>query len=181
MCYDTGADPLEVAESYALMNGAVTANAQLDDGAVCVDAAVSNESFFAKFLDEDSLDAGAEAVAGCFPPEGKNYVMPIAWSCRPTYVDEEPFDPGLDCKVMALDLAEHRIRVNTICPTFIETPLTKPFFDNLDFKRDTLSRIPLGHLGQLEDIMGAVVYLASPASALVTGSALMVDGGWTAQ
>lgn len=85
------------------------------------------------------------------------------------------------CKAMALELAGHNIRVNTICPTFIETPLTRPFFENPDFKQDTLSKIAFGRLGQLEELMGAVVYLASPASTLVTGSALMLDGGWTAQ
>ncbi|MFO1351764.1 MAG: SDR family oxidoreductase [Gammaproteobacteria bacterium] len=84
-------------------------------------------------------------------------------------------------KAMALDLAPHHIRVNTICPTFFETPLTKPFFENAEFKRATLSRIALGRLGQVEEIMGAAVYLASPAASLVTGSALVVDGGWTAQ
>ena len=85
------------------------------------------------------------------------------------------------CKAMALELAEHNIRVNTLCPTFIETPLTRPFFENTEFKQDTLSKIAFGRLGQLEELMGAVVYLASPASTLVTGSALMLDGGWTAQ
>lgn len=102
LCYSTGADPLDVAESYSFMNGAATANAQFDNESVVVNTSVTNDSFFAKIFNESSLDAGAEAVAGCFPPEG-NYLMPIAWSCRPTLVDEEPFDPGLDCKMMALD------------------------------------------------------------------------------
>ncbi len=81
---------------------------------------------------------------------------------------------------MALDLAQYRIRVNSIGPTFILTPMTAPFFENKEFHDDTISRIPLGRLGNLEDVMGAVVFLASPAAALITGSALVVDGGWNA-
>jgi NAD(P)-dependent dehydrogenase (short-subunit alcohol dehydrogenase family) len=83
-------------------------------------------------------------------------------------------------KAMAIELAPHKIRVNTIGPTFIETPLTKPFFENKAFLDDTLARIKLGRLGQVEDLMGAVVFLASDASALMTGSAMVIDGGWTA-
>jgi NAD(P)-dependent dehydrogenase (short-subunit alcohol dehydrogenase family) len=82
---------------------------------------------------------------------------------------------------MAVELGPHRIRVNTICPTFIETPMTRPFLQDEAFMRSVLSKIKLGRLGQVEDLMGAVVFLASDASALMTGSALMVDGGWTAE
>ena len=71
------------------------------------------------------------------------------------------------------------IRVNTICPTFIETPMTEPFFRDEAFRRSVLSKIKLGRLGRVEDVVGAAVYLAE-ASALMTGSALMLDGGWTA-
>ena len=84
-------------------------------------------------------------------------------------------------KAMAVELGPHRIRVNTICPTFIETPMTRPFLQDEAFMRSVLSKIKLGRLGQVEDLMGAVVFLASDASALMTGSALMVDGGWTAE
>lgn len=83
-------------------------------------------------------------------------------------------------KAMALDLAPHGIRANTICPTFIETPMTKPFLADPAFRADVLARIPLGRVGTVDDIVGAVLYLASDASSLVTGSALKVDGGWTA-
>ena len=83
-------------------------------------------------------------------------------------------------KVMAVELAEHRIRVNTICPTFIETPMTRPFFEDPTFKERVVSKIKLGRLGTVEDLMGALVFLASDASSLMTGSALLVDGGWTA-
>jgi NAD(P)-dependent dehydrogenase (short-subunit alcohol dehydrogenase family) len=84
-------------------------------------------------------------------------------------------------KAMAIDLAPHKIRVNTIAPTFIETPMTRPFFQNEAFRTDTLKRIKLGRLGQLEDLTGAVVFLASDAAALMTGTSLVVDGGWTAE
>ncbi len=83
-------------------------------------------------------------------------------------------------KAMALDLAPSGIRVNTLCPTFIETPLTKPYLENEAFRAGVLSKIKLGRLGQVEDLMGAIVFLASDASALMTGSSLMIDGGWTA-
>jgi len=83
-------------------------------------------------------------------------------------------------KAMAIELASHRIRVNTLSPTFVETPMTRPFFENEAFRRDVLSKIKLGRLGQVEDLTGAVVFLASDASALMTGASLVIDGGWTA-
>jgi NAD(P)-dependent dehydrogenase (short-subunit alcohol dehydrogenase family) len=84
-------------------------------------------------------------------------------------------------KAMAIDLAPHGIRVNSIGPTFIDTPLTRPFWDDRAFHADVVRRIKLGRLGTVEDLMGAVVFLASDAAALVTGTALVVDGGWTAE
>jgi NAD(P)-dependent dehydrogenase (short-subunit alcohol dehydrogenase family) len=83
-------------------------------------------------------------------------------------------------KALAVEVAPHRIRVNSIAPTFVETPMTRPYFENAAFRDDTLRKIKLGRLGRVEDIMGAVVYLASDAAALVTGTSLVVDGGWTA-
>jgi len=84
-------------------------------------------------------------------------------------------------KAMAIDLAAHGVRVNSIGPTFIDTPLTRPFFEDRAFRDDVLRRIKLGRLGNVEDLMGAVLFLASDAAALVTGTALVVDGGWTAE
>jgi NAD(P)-dependent dehydrogenase (short-subunit alcohol dehydrogenase family) len=84
-------------------------------------------------------------------------------------------------KAMAVELAPHGIRVNTVAPTFIETPMTKPMLDKPEFKSFVLDRIPLGHMGAIKDVAAAVLYLAAPASALVTGTSLKVDGGWTAQ
>jgi NAD(P)-dependent dehydrogenase (short-subunit alcohol dehydrogenase family) len=84
-------------------------------------------------------------------------------------------------KALAVELAPHRIRVNSVAPTYVETPLTRPFFEDPEFRERTLERIPLGRIGQVEDVVGAVVYLASPASSLVTGTSLLVDGGYTAR
>lgn len=84
-------------------------------------------------------------------------------------------------KAMAVDLAPLGIRVNSIGPTFIDTPLTRPFFENKAFSDFVLGKIKLGRLGTVEDLMGAVVFLAGDAAALITGTALVVDGGWTAE
>jgi NAD(P)-dependent dehydrogenase (short-subunit alcohol dehydrogenase family) len=83
-------------------------------------------------------------------------------------------------KAFALDLASHSIRSNTIAPTFIETPLTKPYFEDPVFKSHVLSKIKLGRIGRVEDLMGAILFLASDASALMTGTSIIIDGGWTA-
>ena len=84
-------------------------------------------------------------------------------------------------KAMAIELAPHNIRVNSLAPTFVETPMTRPFFQNESFRTDTLNRIKLGRLCQLQDLTGPILFLASDASALMTGSSLVVDGGWTAE
>ncbi len=84
-------------------------------------------------------------------------------------------------KAFALDLATYGIRSNVIAPTFIETPMTKPFFEDESFKASVLAKIKLGRIGQVEDLMGAVLFLASDAAAMVTGTSLVVDGGWTAE
>ncbi len=82
-------------------------------------------------------------------------------------------------KSMAIELGPLGIRVNTLCPTFVETPLTRPFLQDPAFKSHVLEKIKLGRLGQLEDLVGGAIYLASDASSLMTGSALVLDGGWT--
>lgn len=84
-------------------------------------------------------------------------------------------------KALAVELAPRNIRVNSVAPTFIETPLTRPMFDDESFRRSVLESIPLGRLGQVDDVVGAVMFLASPAAAMVTGHSLRVDGGWTAR
>ncbi len=99
---------------------------------------------------------------------------------RTVYSTSKHATEGLT-KAMAWDLAPHGIRVNAVAPTFIETPMTRPFLDDKAFVEDTLSRIALGRFGQPQDVAAAVVYLASLASDMVTGTSLLVDGGWTAR
>ena len=84
-------------------------------------------------------------------------------------------------KSMAIEWGKLNIRINTICPTFIRTPLTQSTFDNPERAAFILGKIKLGRVGEVHDIMGAAVYLASDASSLVTGTHLIVDGGWTAE
>ena len=84
-------------------------------------------------------------------------------------------------KALAVEIGHHGIRVNSICPTFIVTEMTEPYFQDEAFRESVLAKIRLGRLGEVEDIMGPVVFLASDASALMTGASLLVDGGWTAE
>lgn len=84
-------------------------------------------------------------------------------------------------KSMAIEWGKKGIRINTICPTFIVTPLTQSTFDRPERRAWIEDKIKLGRIGQVEDIMGGVVFLASEASSLITGTALMIDGGWTAE
>jgi len=119
-------------------------------------------------------------------PQGGGKVINIAsqmgvvgYSYRSAYCSAKAGVVNLT-RVLAFEWAKHRINVNTIGPTFVDTPLTKPMFENKEFYNDVISRIPLGRLATPEDIVGAVVYLASPASDMVTGHTLLVDGGWTA-
>ena len=84
-------------------------------------------------------------------------------------------------KAMAIELAPHQIRVNSVAPTFIETPLVSKIVDTEEKRQFLYSQIPLGRIGQPSDISAAVLYLASPAAAMVTGISIKVDGGWTAQ
>ncbi|MGO7133587.1 SDR family NAD(P)-dependent oxidoreductase [Rhizobium leguminosarum] len=83
-------------------------------------------------------------------------------------------------KSMAIEWGQYGIRVNTICPTFIRTPLTEQTFSNPERVKWMMDKIKIGRIGQVEDVMGAVTYLASDAAGMITGTALRVDGGWTA-
>ena len=83
-------------------------------------------------------------------------------------------------KVLAIELAQHEITVNAVAPTFIATELTRSTLEDPEWRERILSRIPLGRVGGVEDVVAATVYLASPAGAMVTGHTLLVDGGWTA-
>ncbi|MAJ23146.1 MAG: oxidoreductase [Candidatus Pelagibacter sp. TMED64] len=84
-------------------------------------------------------------------------------------------------KGMAIDLAKNNIRVNTVCPTFVETPMIKRFFKNKKFKKEVISNIPLGRVADASDVATAVAFLASDASSMITGTSILVDGGWTAK
>ena len=84
-------------------------------------------------------------------------------------------------KGMAIDLAKYNIRVNTVCPTFVVTPMTKKFLKNKKFKKETLGNIPLGRFAEMSEIASSVVFLASEAASMITGTSLLVDGGWTAK
>ena len=83
-------------------------------------------------------------------------------------------------KGMAIDLAKNNIRVNTVCPTFVKTPMTERFFKNKKFKSDTIKKIPLGRIAEVGDVATVVAFLASDASSMITGTSILVDGGWTA-
>lgn len=84
-------------------------------------------------------------------------------------------------KAMAVELADRGIRVNTLCPTFVDTPLIRKIVDTPEKEAFLVSKIPLGHMAKMDDVIGAALYLAGPAARMVTGTALKVDGGWTAQ
>jgi NAD(P)-dependent dehydrogenase (short-subunit alcohol dehydrogenase family) len=120
----------------------------------------------------------AESVKGSFIHIGSQ-MGHVGGPNRSLYCGSKWALEGMN-KAFALDLATHGIRSNTIAPTFIETPLTKPFFEDATFKASVLSKIKLGRIGQVEDLMGAILFLASDASALMTGTSMIIDGGWTA-
>jgi NAD(P)-dependent dehydrogenase (short-subunit alcohol dehydrogenase family) len=104
----------------------------------------------------------------------------VGWAGRTIYTATKHATEGFT-KALAVELAPSGIRVNSIAPTFIETPMTKPFLENKAFRQSVLDKIKLGRLGQVEDLMGAIVFLASEASSLMTGTSIVIDGGWTAE
>ncbi len=99
---------------------------------------------------------------------------------RATYVTSKHAVEGMT-KAMALDLASHQIRVNTVCPTTIETDLNRHLLADSEYRASTVARIPLGRIGEPEEVAAAVLFLASPEAAMITGTSLLVDGGGTAQ
>ena len=84
-------------------------------------------------------------------------------------------------KAMAIELAANNIRVNSVGPTWVDTPMTRPALENPALRQNVLNSIPMGQLAQIEDVVGAVVFLSSPAAGMITGTSLVVDGGWTAR
>ncbi|HWM83333.1 MAG TPA: SDR family NAD(P)-dependent oxidoreductase [Pseudolabrys sp.] len=103
----------------------------------------------------------------------------VGGPARAVYAASKHAIEGLT-KTMAIELAPHGIRVNALAPTYIETPMTRPALQDETFRSAVLSKIPLGRIGQPSDLTGAIVFLASDASALMTGTSLIIDGGWTA-
>jgi NAD(P)-dependent dehydrogenase (short-subunit alcohol dehydrogenase family) len=104
----------------------------------------------------------------------------VGWAGRTIYVAAKHALEGFT-KALGVELAPIGIRVNSLAPTFIETPMTKPFFENPQFKKAVLDKIKMGRLGKVEELMGAIVFLASDASSLMTGTSMVIDGGWTAE
>jgi NAD(P)-dependent dehydrogenase (short-subunit alcohol dehydrogenase family) len=146
-----------------------------DDFDAVIDLNVKSSFFVAQAATRGMIDQG---VAGSLIHMGSQ-MGHVGGINRSLYCASKWALEGMS-KAFALDLATYGIRSNTIAPTFIETPLTKPFFDDVEFKASVLAKIKLGRIGQVTDLMGAVVFLASDASALMTGSSLVIDGGWTA-
>ncbi len=104
----------------------------------------------------------------------------VGWARRTIYTASKHAVEGFT-KALALELAPNNIRVNSIAPTFIETPMTIPMFADEAFRTSVINKIALGRVGRVEDLMGAIVFLASDASSLMTGTSLVIDGGWTAE
>ncbi len=136
--------------------------------------------FVAQACVRQMMADGAAKDFGCSLIHMSSQMGHIGGPTRALYCASKWAVEGMN-KAFALDLAPHGIRSNTIAPTFIETPMTKPFMEDPAARTNILSKIKLGRLGTVEDIMGAVVFLASDAAALITGTSLIVDGGWTAE
>ena len=140
-----------------------------------LDLNVKSSFFVAQACAKRMIDSRRAVVSSISAVRwGMSADQPISFYCASKWALE-----GMS-KAFALDLAAYRIRSNTIAPTFIETPMTRPYFADAAFKASVPDKIKLGRLGTVEDLMGAVVFLASAASALMTGTSLVIDGGWTA-
>ena len=186
--------PLDVTDSAAV-RGAFAGLGALD---ILVNNAGLNRPQPFLEVDEDTLDRlltlnvraaflVAQASARRMIVQGKGVIINISSQMghvgserdRTVYVMTKHAIEGLT-KAIAVELAPKGVRVVSIAPTFIDTPLVRPFFDDPTFRKWVLDRIPSGRLGTVEEVASAVVFLASPAAALVTGSSLLADGGWTA-
>jgi NAD(P)-dependent dehydrogenase (short-subunit alcohol dehydrogenase family) len=186
--------PLDVTDSAALRD----AFADLSRLDILVNNAGVNRPQPFLEVDEETLDRlltlnvraaflAAQAAARRMTAQGEGVIINMTSQMghvgserdRTVYVMTKHAIEGLT-KAMAVELASKGVRVVSIAPTFIDTPLVRPFFDDPTFRKWVLDRIPIGRLGTVEEVASAVVFLASPAASLVTGSSLLVDGGWTA-
>jgi NAD(P)-dependent dehydrogenase (short-subunit alcohol dehydrogenase family) len=186
--------PLDVTDSAAMRN----LMAGLDRIDILVNNAGLNRPQRFLEVDEETLDRLlalnvraafliAQAAARRMVSDGGGVIINMSSQMghvgserdRTVYVMTKHALEGLT-KAMAVELAAKGVRVVSVAPTFIDTPLVRPFFDDPTFRQWVLDRIPLGRLGTVEEVANAVVFLASPAASLITGSSLLVDGGWTA-
>jgi NAD(P)-dependent dehydrogenase (short-subunit alcohol dehydrogenase family) len=138
-------------------------------------------------LNVRSMFVTAQAAARLMEPLGSGVIINMSSQMghvgaarRTVYCMTKHAIEGLT-KAMAVELAPRGIRVNSVAPTYIETPMTRPFLEDASFRDDVLRRIPLGRTGTIEEVAATVVFLASPAASLITGASLLADGGYTAQ
>lgn len=124
--------------------------------------------------DADRLERGG-AVVNISSTLGR-----VALDGRSVYAMTKHAVEGLT-KAMAIELAPRGIRVNAVSPTWVDTPMTRPALSDPAYRDEIIGYIPIGHLARIEDVANAVVFLASPAAAMITGASLVVDGGWTAR
>ncbi len=187
-------DVTKIPEIYAMVEQAVNAFGHID---ILVNNAGTNVPQWAAEVTEEAWDrvqdTNLKALFFCAQAVGKVMMKQksgkiinvssqsgsVALIKRAAYCASKA-GVNLLTKVLAVEWAPHNIKVNAIAPTFIETPLTRPMLEEKSFQEYVLGNIPLGRVGQPEDVTGAVIYLASRASDMVTGHVLLIDGGWTA-
>ncbi len=155
------------------------AEASNEDLDVILDLNIKAAFYVARAAARSMLAAVAQGQKGGSIINMSSQMGHIGAAKRTAYCASKHAVEGMS-KALAWELGPHNIRVNTICPTYIETPMTAPLLASPEFMQWAVPKIALGRIGQPEEVMGAVVFLASDASSLMTGSALMLDGGWTA-
>ena len=188
------ADVCKIPEIYAMVNESVKVFSHID---ILVNNAGVNIPQWAVDVTEEAWDRvinlNLKALFFCSQAVGKVMILQrkgkiinisstmgsVGLERRAAYSSSKA-GVNLLTKVLAIEWAPYNINVNAIAPTFVETPLTKPMFEEKGFRESVLKDIPLGRIAQTKDITGAVIYLASEASDMVTGHVLLIDGGWTA-
>ena len=187
-------DVSKISEIYAMADAALKAFGHID---ILVNNAGINIPQWAVDVTEEAwdaiLDTNLKGLFFCAQAVGKVMIQQrrgkiinissqtgtVAIPQRAAYCSSKG-GVNLLTKLLAIEWAQYNINVNAIAPTFIETPFSKPMFENTGFREYVLGNIPLGRIGQPQDVLGGLIYLASEASNLVTGHILLIDGGWTA-